>query len=45
MPKKRPLEVRMAEAREKMDRMELEMRIRELRQRLPKKRRPTRRNR
>lgn len=31
MPRKRPLEIRMAEAREKLDRMELESKIIELR--------------
>jgi hypothetical protein len=47
MPKKRPLEIRMAEARERLDRMELESKIIELRAKMAgrrRRRRATRRN-
>ncbi len=44
MPKKRSLEVRMAEAEEKMDRLKLEMSIRQLREKMAIKR-PRRRRR
>jgi hypothetical protein len=46
MPKKRPLEIRMAEAKDKLDRMELESKIIELRARMGTRRRKrrTRRN-
>ncbi len=39
MPRKRPLEIRMAEARERLDRMELESRIIELRAKIAGRRR------
>lgn len=44
MPRKRPLEVRMAEAESKMEDMKLEMQIRQLRERRAA-RRPRRRRR
>jgi len=39
MPKKRPLEIRMAEAKERLERMELESRIIELRAKMVGRRR------
>lgn len=39
MPKKRPLDVRLSEMKERMARLELEQRIRELREKLPRRRR------
>lgn len=43
MARKRAIEVRMAEMEEKMDRLKLEKAIRDLRQKLPRRRKPTRR--
>lgn len=37
MPKKRPLELRVAEAQDKLDRLELEKRILELRAKMPRR--------
>lgn len=42
MPRKRSIDVRLAEAQERLDRIELERRILELRARLPRRRRRTR---
>lgn len=39
MPRKRPLELRLKEAEEKLDRLKLEETIRQLRARIPSKRR------
>ena len=42
MPRKRPLDVRMREAEDKMDRMKLEKAISDLKARMPRRRRSNR---